>query len=57
MKNTFSVSLGGKNLFDVKDVEAGIVNSGAHSSNGSGASRVAWGRTIFLKLTYNFKKL
>lgn len=56
-KNSFSISAGGKNLFDVKDVEAGVVNSGAHSTGGSGSSRVAWGRTVFLKLTYNFKKL
>ncbi len=56
MQNRFSVSVGGKNLFDVKDVQAGIVNSGAHSSS-DGASRVAWGRTAFLRMTYNFKKL
>jgi len=31
MQNTFSISMGGKNLLDVKDVEAGVVNSGAHS--------------------------
>jgi outer membrane receptor for ferrienterochelin and colicins len=57
LQNSFSVSVGGKNLFNVQDVEAGIVNSGAHTNSGSGASRVAWGRTVFLKLTYNFKKL
>ena len=56
MKNMFSVTVGGKNLFDVKDVQAGMVNSGAHSSGSDGASRVAWGRTAFLKLAYNFKK-
>jgi len=56
MQNTFSISMGGKNLLDVKDVEAGVVNSGAHSGGGDGASRVAWGRTAFVKLTYNFKK-
>jgi outer membrane receptor for ferrienterochelin and colicins len=56
VQNMFSVSIGGKNLLDVKDVEAGIVNSGAHSGGGDGASRVAWGRTAFVKLSYNFKK-
>ncbi len=56
MQNMFSVSVGGKNLLNVKDVSAGIVNSGAHSGGSDGASRVAWGRTAFVKLTYNFKK-
>jgi len=56
LQNTLSVSIGGKNLLDVKDVETAIVNSGAHSGGGDGSSRVAWGRTAFVKLTYNFKK-
>ena len=56
MKNMFSVTAGGKNLLDVKDVSTSMVNSGAHSGGGDGASRVAWGRTAFVKLTYNFKK-
>ena len=56
LENRFSISTGGKNLLDVKDIKAGIVNSGAHTSGGDGASRVAWGRTFFVKLAYNFKK-
>ncbi len=56
MQNMFSVSVGGKNLLDVKDVQTSMVNSGAHTGGGDGASRVAWGRTAFVKLTYNFKK-
>lgn len=56
LQNKFSITAGGKNLLDVKDVSAAIVNSGAHSGGGDGASRVAWGRTAFVKLTYNFKK-
>lgn len=56
IKNTFSVTFGGKNLFDVKDVASSVVNGGAHSGGGDGSSRVAWGRTAFIKLTYNFKK-
>jgi len=57
MQNMFSVTVGGKNLFDVRDVTTAMVNSGAHSGGGDGSSRVAWGRTAFVKLTYNFKKL
>jgi len=56
MQNRFSVTAGGKNLLDVKDVNTSMVNSGSHSGGGDGASRVAWGRTAFVKLTYNFKK-
>lgn len=56
LQKRFSVSVGGKNLVDVKDVKAGLVNSGAHSGGGNGSSHVAWGRTAFLKLTYNFNK-
>jgi len=55
-QNSFSVSVGGKNLLDVKDVQAGTVNGGAHTGGNDGSSRVAWGRTAFVKLTYNFKK-
>jgi outer membrane receptor for ferrienterochelin and colicins len=55
-QNMFAVSVGGKNLTDVKDVQAGMVSGGAHSGGADGASRVAWGRTVFVKLTYNFKK-
>ncbi len=55
-QNRYSISVGGKNLLDVKDVKAGVVNSGAHTGGSDGASRVAWGRTAFVKLTYNFKK-
>jgi outer membrane receptor for ferrienterochelin and colicins len=55
-QNMFSVSIGGKNLLNIKDVQSSIVNSGAHSSGGDSSSRVAWGRTAFVKLTYNFKK-
>jgi len=56
LQNRFSVTVGGKNLMNVKDVKAGIVNSGAHTGGGDGSSRIAWGRTAFAKLTYNFKK-
>jgi hypothetical protein len=54
--NVISVSVGGKNLTNVKDVQAGMISGSAHSDGGDGSSRVAWGRTAFVKLTYNFKK-
>ena len=59
MKSFFSnqliVSCGGKNLFNITSVEGGMVSSGTHSSS-NGSSTVAWGRTAFVKFTYNFKK-
>jgi outer membrane receptor for ferrienterochelin and colicins len=57
LKNKFSVTVGGKNLLNVRDVQAGMTSGGAHSGGSDGSSRVAWGRTAFLKLSYNFKKL
>jgi outer membrane receptor for ferrienterochelin and colicins len=56
IQNRFAVSVGGKNLLDVRDVQSGMVSGGAHSGGGDGASRIAWGRTAFVKLSYNFKK-
>jgi outer membrane receptor for ferrienterochelin and colicins len=56
LQNRFSVTAGGKNLLDVKDVGSAMVSGGAHSGGGDGSSRVAWGRTAFVKLNYNFKK-
>jgi outer membrane receptor for ferrienterochelin and colicins len=55
-QNRYSISVGGKNLLDVKDVQSSMVNGGAHAGGGDGASRVAWGRTAFVKFSYNFKK-
>lgn len=59
VKNFFqsrlAVSVGGKNLFDVTNVEAGMGGSGAHSAS-NGASVIAWGRTVFVRLTYNYRK-
>lgn len=55
--NRVTVSCGGKNLFDVKDVAGSGAVGGAHSGSSDGASRVAWGRTGFIKLSYNFNKI
>ena len=46
---------GVKNIFDVTDVNASAVVGGAHSGSTSGYA-VGWGRSFFLKLTYNFIK-
>jgi outer membrane receptor for ferrienterochelin and colicins len=56
-QNRYSISIGGKNLLDVKDVQSSMAIGGAHSGGGDGSSRVAWGRTVFVKFSYNFKKI
>ena len=53
LKNHFTVSAGGKNLFDVKTVPAVGATGGAHSG-GSASEDIAWGRTYFVKLSFNF---
>ena len=55
LMNKLVVGGGVKNIFDVTDVDAAAMAGGAHSGGGSGYS-VGWGRTFFLKLTYNFMK-
>lgn len=48
-----SVVAGVKNIFDVKNIRTTGVTGGVHSSGGDSRS-VAWGRTYFVDLTYNF---
>ncbi|MCO6500352.1 MAG: TonB-dependent receptor [Vicingus serpentipes] len=50
-KKRIQVTLGSKNLFDVKAVNS-VVQGSAHSGS-SGSSPVAMGRTYFLKMTFN----
>lgn len=45
------VTLGSKNLFDVKNVNA--MGAGGAHSGGSTSNLVAMGRTYFAKLTFN----
>ena len=56
LKKSVSVSVGGKNMFNVNNVKAGMVNTGAHTSS-NGSSLIGYGRIAFVKLTYNFKKI
>lgn len=45
-----TLTIGGKNIFDVKDIKrTGVAGGGVHSNN-SASSPVAWGRTIFTSL-------
>ncbi|WP_159801482.1 TonB-dependent siderophore receptor [Flavobacterium sp. MK4S-17] len=52
-KNRFDVTLGSRNLFNVKNLQtSGAGASGVHSA-GTSALLLAYGRSYFLKLTYN----
>ena len=55
-KNRLQLTLGSKNLFDVKNVNS-VSQGSAHSGSG-GSSPVAMGRTYFLKITFkiNYEK-
>ncbi len=44
---------GAKNLFDVNNIRTTGTGGGVHASGGSSRS-VAWGRTFFVDITYNF---
>jgi outer membrane receptor for ferrienterochelin and colicins len=56
-KNSLEIAGGTKNLFNIKNVESyGSSADNPHSGNDPGNTPVGWGRTFFLKLTYNFYK-
>ncbi len=51
-KDRISLAFGGKNLFNVQDVQvSGAASSGAHSGGGN-SSPVGWGRTFYTRLSF-----
>lgn len=56
IQNKLSISVGGKNLLNVKDVQSSVMNGSAHSGGGDGSSQIAWGRTYFVQLSLNLNK-
>jgi outer membrane receptor for ferrienterochelin and colicins len=54
-KNRFDCAIGGKNLFNNTSVISKGIGQGGHNGGG-GNSPVGWGRTFFIKVTYNFLK-
>lgn len=48
----FNVSVGGRNLLNVTNINSSTAGT-AHSGGGA-STPIAWGRTVFLKLQYNF---
>ena len=51
-ENKIALSIGAKNVFDIKNVNS-VASGGAHSGGG-GSSLIATGRTYFFKFTLNF---
>lgn len=56
LNKRLAVNAGVRNLFDVTNITSAISSGGVHSGGGSGNVPVAWGRTYFLKLTFNISK-
>lgn len=55
LNKRLGVNAGVRNLFDVTNISSMGGSGGVHSSGG-GSVPVAWGRTYFLKLTFNISK-
>jgi len=47
------VAVGAKNLLNVTNVTSGASASGVHSGGG-GSSPIAWGRSVYIRLSLNF---
>jgi outer membrane receptor for ferrienterochelin and colicins len=56
IKDMLQLTIGGKNLFDNKNISSVGSTGGAHTS-GDGTVPVSWGRTWFVNLTYYFNKI
>ncbi|MDY0104361.1 MAG: TonB-dependent receptor [Lentimicrobium sp.] len=55
LNKRFTANAGVRNLFDVTNITSTGASAGVHSSGGGNAP-VAWGRTFFIKLTFNISK-
>lgn len=54
LKKHLTVTAGGKNLFNVTDITATGAQGGVHEGSSSSVP-VAWGRTAFIKISYDLK--
>lgn len=52
-QDRISISVGGKNLFNITDVQQTGITGGVHSSS-TGAVPMSWGRSVFTTLTFKF---
>jgi len=51
-----NLGIGGKNLFDYKNIESVGIGSGAHTGGGSGTYPVGWGRTLYVSMKFQINK-
>ncbi len=57
LQQRLQVQLGVKNLFNNTNITvSGDSSGGIHTGGGGGSSPVAWGRTFFVRLTYQFQQ-
>jgi outer membrane receptor for ferrienterochelin and colicins len=56
-KNILGVSAGVKNLFDITTIPSTGGSTGVAHSGGVSSVPVGWGRTFFIKATFNFRKI
>lgn len=52
-KRHITLAVGAKNLLNVTNITSSSNDSGAHSGS-SGSSPIAWGRSMYVKLSFNF---
>lgn len=52
-KRHITLAIGAKNLLNVTSINSSTAEAGAHSGGG-GSSPIAWGRSLYLKLSFNF---
>ena len=55
LKKKLGVSLGGKNLLNVTNINAGSGTSGGAHTSTTGTAPIAWGRSFYLNITYLIK--
>lgn len=56
LKNSLEIFIGAKNIFNNKNVASYGSAGNVHGGGNSGESPVGWGRTYFIRLSYNFIK-
>lgn len=52
-KRRITFAIGAKNLLNVTSINSSTAEAGAHTGSG-GSSPIAWGRTMYVKLSFNF---
>jgi len=56
LNDKVTISTGGKNLFDNKNIYSAGSGGSVHGGGGDSSTAVAWGRTFFTRLSFNLNK-